>query len=424
MVSNTLAPYAAQEIGGQFGHGEDKNTAAQLVSHAILGATLAYINGGDPTAGGSAAVASEAAANYLTNQLAEKYKDDPKYFVNGEFQANLLSETEKAQIRDLTAGIGAVIGGAVGDSTYNAQLAGVIGQNAVENNPVLGDDIRNKVKQGVKWVASQTDIPIAQGVVNGVGSVGDGIIAIADAFGDTAVSAIHCPLGTSACAEAMENNRKKGEAIYQLLTNLDLKEQANKIKQSYIDLNSGDAEKVANAQRVQAEVFTSLGLSTASIKKLGTNNISNIPKLDWSTGWATRGLQWEAKLKQSLSSDFIDLNSFKTNFKTFDFYNPSTQTAISAKSMDTISSFNGTNGLKSLEKQMKSYVDDTLAFKRDAQKGGGPFVLTKDKVKNREVQIAIPEGTSKAKMQVIKNMVNYGKQNNVKVIVTVTKSGK
>ena len=121
---------------------------------------------------------------------------------------------------------------------------------------------------------------------------------------------------------------------------------------------------------------------------------------------------------------FIDLNSFKTNFKTFDFYNPSTQTAISAKSMDTISSFNGTNGLKSLEKQMKSYVDDTLAFKRDAQKGGGPFVLTKDKVKNREVQIAIPEGTSKAKMQVIKNMVNYGKQNNVKVIVTVTKSGK
>ncbi|WP_409976760.1 hemagglutinin repeat-containing protein [Acinetobacter sp. C_3_1] len=134
VAANALAPYAANVIGEKFGHGEDKNTAAQLVSHAILGATLAYINGGDPTAGGSAAVASEAAANYLTNQLAEKYKDDPKYFVNGEFQANLLSEAEKAQIRDLTAGIGAVIGGAAGDSSYNAQLAGVIGQNAVENN--------------------------------------------------------------------------------------------------------------------------------------------------------------------------------------------------------------------------------------------------------------------------------------------------
>ena len=152
VVTNTLAPYAAQVIGKEFGHGADKNTAAQLVSHAILGATLAYINGGDPTAGGSAAVASEAAANYLTNQLAEKYKDDPKYFVDGEFQANLLSETEKAQIRDLTAGIGAVIGGAVGDSTYNAQLAGVIGQNAVENNgfSIIDENYGKVVKENKK----------------------------------------------------------------------------------------------------------------------------------------------------------------------------------------------------------------------------------------------------------------------------------
>jgi len=151
-VTNTLAPYAAQVIGGQFGHGEDKNTAAQLVSHAILGATLAYINGGDPTAGGSAAVASEAAANYLTNQLAENYKDDPKYFVDGEFQANLLSETEKAQIRDLTAGIGAVIGGVAGDSSYNAQLAGVIGQNAVENNgfSIIDENYGKVVKENKK----------------------------------------------------------------------------------------------------------------------------------------------------------------------------------------------------------------------------------------------------------------------------------
>ena len=50
-AANTLAPYAAQVIGQEYGHGEDKNTAAQLVSHAILSATLAYINGGDPTAG-------------------------------------------------------------------------------------------------------------------------------------------------------------------------------------------------------------------------------------------------------------------------------------------------------------------------------------------------------------------------------------
>ncbi|EXB42590.1 hemagluttinin repeat family protein [Acinetobacter baumannii 1461963] len=131
VVANTLAPYAANMIGEKFGHGEDKNKAAQLASHAILGATLAYLNGGNPAAGGSAAVASEAAADYLANQ----YKDDPAYKNGkGEFEPNLLPENVKSSIRDLTAAIGAVVGGTVGDSASNVQLAGVIGQNAVENN--------------------------------------------------------------------------------------------------------------------------------------------------------------------------------------------------------------------------------------------------------------------------------------------------
>ena len=79
-------------------------------------------------------VASEAAATYFTNQ----YKDNKDYQdANGVFQPNLLPEDIKTQIRDLTAGIGAVIGGAAGDSSYNAQLAGVIGQNAVENNELF-----------------------------------------------------------------------------------------------------------------------------------------------------------------------------------------------------------------------------------------------------------------------------------------------
>lgn len=273
VVTNTLAPYAAQVIGQEFGHGEDKNTAAQLVSHAILGATLAYINGGDPTAGGSAAVASEAAAIYLTNQ----YKNDPRYQdINGEFQPNLLPENVKAQIRDLTAGIGAVIGGAAGDSSYNAQLAGVIGQNAVESNALLFDDLREKSKDFFISLSSKAKHPIDQGAIKGVGSIADGLLLIADAFGDTAVSAIHCPIGGSACADAMENNRQKGQAIIDFFKINNLKSQAAAIEQSYIDLASGDPLKVANAQRVQAEIYTSLGLSAAGTKALSSIKDMNI----------------------------------------------------------------------------------------------------------------------------------------------------
>jgi filamentous hemagglutinin len=113
VASNALAPYAANIIGKELGHGEDKNKAAQLAAHAILGATLAYVNGGNPTAGGSAAVASEAAATYFAN----KYNDG-KTAINpntGKFDPNLLPEGVKTSIRDLTAAIGVAVGGTVGD---------------------------------------------------------------------------------------------------------------------------------------------------------------------------------------------------------------------------------------------------------------------------------------------------------------------
>ena len=55
-----------------------------------------------------------------------------------------------------------------------------------------------------------------------------------------------------------------------------LKSQAAAIEQSYIDLASGDPLKVANAQRVQAEIYTSLGLSAAGTKALSSIKDMNI----------------------------------------------------------------------------------------------------------------------------------------------------
>ncbi|HFX6379769.1 TPA: VENN motif pre-toxin domain-containing protein, partial [Acinetobacter baumannii] len=161
--ANTLAPYAANMIGEKFGHGEDKNKAAQLVSHAILGATLAYLNGGNPAAGGSAAVASEAAADYFANQY-----NDGKTAINpetGKFDANLLPENIKSGIRDLTAAIGAVVGGTVGDSSSNAQLAGVIGQNAVENNEfsIITKGVEKKLAENKKEKEAQAHLICPKG---------------------------------------------------------------------------------------------------------------------------------------------------------------------------------------------------------------------------------------------------------------------
>ncbi|UOO87163.1 VENN motif pre-toxin domain-containing protein [Neisseria arctica] len=137
-AANTLAPYAAAAIGQQFGHGENKNEAAQILGHFALGATLAYINGSSPASGGSAAVAAEKAAQYLAQQYDDgQTARDP---ITGEFNANLLPEHIKDEIKAATGAIAAVVG-ATGDggSALGAQIGGVIGQNAVENNFSLSD---------------------------------------------------------------------------------------------------------------------------------------------------------------------------------------------------------------------------------------------------------------------------------------------
>ena len=102
---------------------------------------MAYVNGADPLSGGSAAIASEKTAEYL----AAQYNDGVSYNNEaGEFEPNRLPENVKQEIRAITGAIGTLVGGVSGSAHHgngnavdvltNAQVGGVVGQNAVENN--------------------------------------------------------------------------------------------------------------------------------------------------------------------------------------------------------------------------------------------------------------------------------------------------
>lgn len=134
VVANTLAPYASELIGKQFGHGENKNEAAQLVAHAILGAVTASVNGGSAAAGAAGASSAELAAQYLINHLPKDQYPEAIDPATGEIDPNRLPENVKGSIRDLSSAIGTVAGGLSGGTLSNAQIAGELGQNAVENN--------------------------------------------------------------------------------------------------------------------------------------------------------------------------------------------------------------------------------------------------------------------------------------------------
>lgn len=122
VAANTLAPYAANLIGDKFDtrHGSDPNVAAQLLSHALLGALLAEINGGNAAGGAAAAAGGELAAQMLTQALYPDHEGE-------------LSATQKQTILALSQVVGAIAAG-VGKGVADAALGSDIGGNAVENN--------------------------------------------------------------------------------------------------------------------------------------------------------------------------------------------------------------------------------------------------------------------------------------------------
>ncbi|HEZ7621994.1 TPA: hemagglutinin repeat-containing protein, partial [Neisseria meningitidis] len=149
---NAAAPYASEAIGRTFGHGENKNETAQAVGHFLLGAAIARVNGGNFAAGGSAAVAAEKAAEHLAQQYNDgKTAIDPQ---TGEFNANLLPEHIKEEIKSKSGVIASLTGAAVGGTPVDAQTGGAVGQNAVENNLYLTSEALKKDEQTARKIYS------------------------------------------------------------------------------------------------------------------------------------------------------------------------------------------------------------------------------------------------------------------------------
>nr|WP_324292656.1 hemagglutinin repeat-containing protein [Xanthomonas oryzae] len=151
VATNALAPYAAQLIGKTFdqNHGSDPNAVLQGLSHAVLGAVLAQVNGGSIAGGALAGAGGELGAKYLTQTL---YGDDPRAIdpVTGKFNPNLLPEQDKQMIVALSQAAGAIAGGMTGGQLNDALVGSGIAGNAVENNYLSKNDVKiisEKLKQ-------------------------------------------------------------------------------------------------------------------------------------------------------------------------------------------------------------------------------------------------------------------------------------
>ncbi|WP_250063286.1 VENN motif pre-toxin domain-containing protein [Stenotrophomonas mori] len=185
-VANALAPYAAQLIGNRFdeNHGSDPNAATQLLAHALLGAVLAEVNGGNAAGGALAGAGGELAAGMLMNALPG---------------------ADKQTISALSQAIGALSGSLIGSSMNEAVTGGDIAKNAVENNRQL------------HWDQYFEKLVGCQGNPNGSGC--DATMKMGDGTQSSVIS--RAQEGGVAYGVVVNTDRETGDVVSYVLTDME-----------------------------------------------------------------------------------------------------------------------------------------------------------------------------------------------------------
>ncbi|WP_413727926.1 hypothetical protein [Sodalis sp. RH19] len=132
--------------------------------------------------------------------------------------------------------------------------------------------------------------------------------------------------------------------------------------------------------------------------------------IKWGYPIDKQGLPWE----KFLEPNFTKGSKLTKNFQAFDFYDPATRTAISAKTMNTLTTAKIAKPQK-IFGDLKKYVDDAANFKE--YKLGKDF-LSDSMIKEKELRLAVPATTNESQWLQIERVIAYGESKSVKVLVT------
>ncbi|MGA4104252.1 hypothetical protein ACI2S5_25330 [Ralstonia nicotianae] len=126
-----------------------------------------------------------------------------------------------------------------------------------------------------------------------------------------------------------------------------------------------------------------------------------------------QGKPFEAFVQSKLPAGTLDLNTIKSNFSTFDHLAPD-GTAISTKTMDTLGSVSYQKPAN-ITRTLNKYVDDIVGFTEDGRPGG--VMLYNSEITAKQMQLAIPYGTTSEQMTAIALSIQYAESQGVKIIV-------
>ena len=105
----------------------------------------------------------------------------------------------------------------------------------------------------------------------------------------------------------------------------------------------------------------------------------------------------------------------------FDFFDPDTGHAVSAKTMDTLgltkqagTPMTATNA----ERYLRNYINDAKRYEPDPRQQNA--ILAED-IKSKSVELAIPQGTPANVRQALERAVAYGRAEGVQVQITTVR---
>ena len=178
---------------------------------------------------------------------------------------------------------------------------------------------------------------------------------------------------------------------------------------------------VVNAATGEIKVLTPTGQLTAIPPTPIPSNInaSVVPQsstgIKWGGGISEQGLPFETYLAETTMPAGSRL---PTNFKTFDFFDLETGIATSAKTLDTMTAAKVSDPAQVFT-SLKGNVDAVAGFSGSPALSG--VTVNSAKITARELQVAIPAGTTPAQWAQINKAIDYAQGHGVALKITVVK---
>ncbi|MGM7756962.1 two-partner secretion domain-containing protein [Yersinia enterocolitica] len=416
-VGSQLHAEGAHLIGN---NGDVLGVSGKALSHALVAGVAAEIGGGTAKGAAAGALAAELAGVVMGENIIGSQQWQEK----AERQAQIIRFfggvagavfTGKAE--------GAYSGASAAETAFRYNYLSHHQQKLMETEMAAAKTLADKGSVFVHWglTSATQDGAFAAGIVAGVPEglhdSAIGLLGVLKEPKQTFMALKELVNGDNVLGKVAQSVKRdwlaridRMEAHYQQAGRsgaYDSGVEAGKLLVEYGGYVTGAGVLVKGSTR-----FAARQVEKFAVPRIATVNQSTTG-IKWGQGISQQGMPWENYVGTQLPQN----SRLPVNFKTFDYYNRISRTAISVKTLDTTTAARVANP-RQIYNSLKGNIDTVAKFQE--------YSLSKRKldssmISSKEIQLAVPANTTKVQWAEINRAIEYGKSQRVNVRVTQVK---